>query len=514
MKTNKGKVFLVGAGPGDPGLITVRGMECIRIADVVVYDYLAPTSCLEYASKEAELIYVGKKEGYHTIPQEDINRLIIEKARQGLIVTRLKGGDPYIFGRGGEEAETLEKEGIFFEVIPGVTAAIAAPAYAGIPLTHRDYTSTLAFVTGHEAPNKANSRINWSALATGIGTLIFFMGVKNLPNITRQLVQHGMPADTPIALVRWGTTPHQITVSGTLETIVEQVEAAGLKAPAIIVVGKVVNLRNSLSWFEKRPLFGKRIVVTRARKQSSDLVKHLSDLGAECLEYPTIEVVEVSDYQSLDQAIENIKAYEWLIFTSVNGVDFFFKRLFESKRDVRCLGHLKTATVGPETAKRLLRFGLNSDILPKDYRAESILEAFSDIDLKGKKIILPRAKKARPILPEELSKMGAIVDDIATYATIQARDKTDLLLKELDDSKIDLITFTSSSTVKNFKALLPPDRFKKLLKGVPIACIGPITADTARELGFNTHVVAETSTILGLCEAILQHFPDKGSSTK
>jgi uroporphyrinogen III methyltransferase/synthase len=305
-KNRKGKVYLVGAGPGDPGLITVKGMECIRRADVVIYDYLASPTLLAYASENAELIYVGKKGGDHTLSQEGINDLIAQKAKANLIVTRLKGGDPFIFGRGAEEAQVLIAEGIPFEIVPGVTSAIAAPAYAGIPLTHRKITSTVAFVTGHEDPHKTESSIHWASLAKGVGTLVFLMGVKNLPNITQQLLQHGKPADTPVALVRWGTTARQVTVAGTLDNIVQRVREAGLKAPAIIVVGDVVKLRESMQWYEQRPLLGKKIVVTRARVQASDLIRRLADLGAECLEVPTIETMPPADWTPLDNAIENL----------------------------------------------------------------------------------------------------------------------------------------------------------------------------------------------------------------
>ena len=502
----QGKVYLVGAGPGDPGLITVKGLECIKRADVIIYDYLASATFLKYALKDAELIYVGKKGGDHTLAQEKINQLIIEKAKKGHVVTRLKGGDPFIFGRGGEEAEILFKEAIPFEVVPGVTSAIAAPAYAGIPLTHRDHTSTVAFVTGHENPNKKESSIDWSTLSKGIGTLVFFMGVKNLPYIVNQLIHHGKTAHTPIGLVRWGTTPQQVTITGTLDTIVSQATAAGFKAPAIIVVGDVVKLRKSLQWFEKRPLFGKRIVVTRAREQASDLVNSLADLGAECLECPTIKIIPADDPMPLDRAIHHISDYEWLVFTSVNGVEFFFKRLFVNNRDVRHLHKIRTATIGPATSKKLLEFGLKSDILPKDYRAESILQAFAGIDIKGKKILLPRARDARPLLPVELTRMGAYVDEIIVYHTIENHENSELLISRLEELTIDLITFTSSSTVKNFKALLPTEKFEKLIEGVTIATIGPITAATAKDLGFDVHIIAEIFSISGLCDAILQYF--------
>ena len=297
-----------------------------------------------------------------------------------------------------------------FEIVPGVTSAIAAPAYAGIPLTHRKFTSTLAFVTGHEDPLKEESSIDWSALAKGIGTIVFLMGVKNLPYITSRLISHGMHSDTPVALIRWGTTPRQITVTGTLDTIVERVEDAGLKPPAVIVVGHVVKLRKTMRWFENRPLMGRSIVVTRAREQASELVKRLSDLGAECLECPTIKVAPPDDLKPLDMAIENLSTYDWLIFTSVNGVNFFFNRLFAKNKDVRALSNVHTAVIGPATAKRLFDFGLQSDIVPESYRAESIIKAFAGKDINGKKILLPRAKEARPILPSELARMGAVVD--------------------------------------------------------------------------------------------------------
>ncbi len=506
MNRTPGKVYLIGAGPGDPGLITVKGRECIETADVIVYDYLASPTLLKYAPEQADMIYVGKKGGDHTLSQEGINDLLVEKASAGHTVARLKGGDPFIFGRGGEEAEVLIDAGIPFEIVPGVTSAIAAPAYAGIPLTHRDYTSTVAFITGHEDPTRSESRIDWASLARGIGTLVFLMGVKNLPRIVERLLENGRAPETPVALVRWGTTTKQAVVSGTLSSIVKRVQEAGLKAPAIIVVGDVVQLRDRMKWFEHRPLLGRRVVVTRAREQASDLVKQLTDLGADCLECPTIAVVPPADWAPLDQALDRILDYDWIVFTSVNGVRFFFQRLFERGMDVRALGHLKTASIGPVTAARLRDFGITSDIIPESYRAESVVAAFDRENVQGKKILLPRAEEARPVLPVELTRMGAAVDEITTYRTRQARNNADLLVRELTEGKIDMVTFTSSSTVRNFKALLPPDAdMDALMKEVTVASIGPITSDTARELGFTVHITAENYTIPGLCEAILQH---------
>jgi uroporphyrinogen III methyltransferase/synthase len=502
----RAKVYLVGAGPGDPGLITVKGQACIEAADVIIYDYLAAPALLNHARDTAEIIYVGKQAGDHTLSQDEINALIVEKCKSGATVCRLKGGDPFIFGRGGEEAEVLVAKGIPYEVVPGVTSAVAAAAYAGIPLTHRKLAATLAFVTGHEDPHKEESNIDWEALGRGIGTLVFFMGVKNLPDITQKLIANGKRPETPVALIRWGTTPGQQTVTGTLDNIAERVKEAGLKAPAIIVVGDVVQLRDSLKWFESRPLLGKRIVVTRAREQASDLVKRLTELGAECLQYPTIRVVPVDDTAPLNQGIERLGQYDWIVFTSVNGVKFFFEHLFQTGRDVRALNHLKTAAIGPVTAQKLLSYGLKSDIIPETYRAEAVVEAFQKEQMKGQRVLLPRASEARPVLPDELRNMGAEVDEIAAYRTEKVTDNGEQLVADLSAKRIDLVTFTSSSTVKNFKSLLPLETFEDLIDGLKVASIGPITTDTAVELGFEVDITAETYTIPGLCEAITRYF--------
>ena len=502
----RGKVYLVGAGPGDPDLITVKGSECLTAADVIMYDHLASAKLLKYARKDAETIYVGKQQGSHALSQDEINDLMVSKAKEGHAVVRLKGGHPFIFGRGGEEAEALAQAKIPFEIVPGISSAIAAPAYAGIPLTHRRYTASVAFVTGHEDPTKEHSAVDWSRLATGAGTLVILMGVKNLKKIAEKLIAAGRDPKTPVALVRWGTTPQQTTLVGTLGTIVAQVQAVGLKPPVAIVVGEVVKLRETLNWFEKRPLFGKAVVVTRTREQASELVVRLSALGAECLECPTIRVVSPEEWAPLDAAIDRLHTYDWLVLTSVNGVSFFFHRLFGRGKDVRALKNVRTATIGPATAKRLRDFGLNSDIVPETYRAESIVEAFKQESVNGKRVLLPRAKEARPVLPVELRKMGAVVDEIAAYQTEQAGENVDVLIKRMEEGSIDLLTFTSSSTVRNFKALLPPERFQSLIEGVRVATIGPITAETARELGFKVDITAQDYTIDGLCEAIVEHY--------
>ncbi|MDD9303729.1 MAG: uroporphyrinogen-III C-methyltransferase [Desulfobacter sp.] len=513
MNNPKGKVTLIGAGPGDPGLLTIKAKECIETADVVVYDYLASPYLLEYARKDAQIIYVGKKGGDHTLTQDKINLLLVDKAKAGLNVARLKGGDPFVFGRGGEEAQELLEYGISYEVIPGVTSAISAPAYAGIPVTHRDHTSFVSFITGHERPDKKGSRMQWDVFAKSDATLVFLMGVKNLGNIVKNLMANGKPGDTPVALVRWGTTTRQQTVTGTLDTIVQVVKEAKLKSPAIIVVGHVVSLRKELAWFDKKPLFGKRIVITRARSQASGLVSQLNRLGAQCIEIPTIKIVPPKDRTPLEKAIENLDKYEWLVLTSVNGVKYFFDTLFEKGLDVRALGHLKFACIGPVTKERLADYGIVSDILPETYRAESVVDAFANVDIQGKQILLPRAKKARTILPEELAKMGAMVDEVAAYETQLAQEGKESLIDMLKDNAIDAVTFTSSSTVSNFISLLENQDSHALLKDVTLASIGPITSDTARSLGLEPEIEASPYTIQALVNALVDHFaPDTDES--
>ncbi|MBU8910232.1 MAG: uroporphyrinogen-III C-methyltransferase [Desulfobacterales bacterium] len=501
-----GTVYLIGAGPGDPGLLTIKAKEHIETADVVVYDYLASPFLLNYARKDAQIIYVGKKGGDHTLSQNKINLLLVEKARQGLNVARLKGGDPFVFGRGGEEAQMLLSHKVPYEVVPGVTSAIAAPAYAGIPVTHRDHTSFVSFITGHEDPTKKDSSMQWDVYAKSNATLVFLMGVKNLENIVKNLIKNGKSSDTPVALVRWGTTARQKTVTGTLETIVERVRQARLKSPAIIVIGHVVSLRDELSWFDKKPLFGKRIVITRARAQASGLVSKLSKLGAHCIEIPTIHIAPPEDTAPLKESIKNIKNYDWLIFTSVNGVKFFFDTLFDMGLDVRVLGHLKFACIGPVTKERLKDYGIISDILPETYRAESVIDAFSTLEIKDKKVLLPRAKRARTILPEKLTKMGARLDEVTAYETrINDKGKEELI-SLLEKDEIDVITFTSSSTVSNFMSHLESKDAGKLLKNVITASIGPITSDTARSFDIEPDIEAKEYTIQGLVDSLLIYY--------
>jgi uroporphyrinogen III methyltransferase/synthase len=506
----KGFVYLVGAGPGDPELLTLKGKRCIEQSDVLVYDYLASKTLLRHAKEETEKIYVGKKGGDHTLSQDGINDLLVKLASQGKTVCRLKGGDPFIFGRGGEEAEVLKENNIEFEIVPGVTSAISAPAYAGIPLTHRSANSTLAIVTGHEDPLKETSSINWESLAKGIGTIVFLMGVKNISHISKKLIENGKDPKTPVGLVRWGTTPSQKTLTGNLENISLKVKENNFKAPAIIVVGDVVNYREKLKWFEqKRPLLGKKIMITRARAQASSLVESLLSLGAECIEYPTIKIVEPDDNSDLLNSIDKLKDYSWLIFTSVNGVKYFFNALFGKGLDVRSLGNVKTAVIGPATRDELKKYGLNTDVFPKTYRAESVVEAFENLQIKNKKILIPRAMEARSVLPEELKKMGAIVDEVTAYKTIPQSDKKEEILSDFLKGKIDMVTFTSSSTVKNFKAIFSEDEFQAVKEKFKAVSIGPITTDTAIELGIKPEITADEYTIDGLIDSILKLYGKK-----
>lgn len=498
----KGKVYLVGAGPGDPGLITVKGIKALNKAEVVVYDYLANPKLLSHVPPEAERIYVGKKGGSHTLSQEGINRLLVKKALEGKTVVRLKGGDPFIFGRGGEEIEALLAEDIPFEVIPGITSAFAVPAYAGIPVTHREYTSTLALITGHEAEGKEDSAIDWEALAR-IGTLIFLMGMKNLPRICENLLQNGRSPDTPVTVIQWGTTPRQRMAEGTLSNIVERVKEAGLSAPAIILVGEVARLREKFRWFETKPLFGKKVVVTRTREQASQLVEALEEAGAECIEIPTIKIVAPESFEPLDQAIQGIETFDWVIFTSQNAVKYFGERLRALGRDARSLYRTKLAVIGTATAASLAEMGLKADLIPSEFRAEGLIAAFEKMEIAGKKILLPRAEEAREILPKKLRDFGAEVKVVPAYRTVLPEESREALLSALKEG-VDLITFTSSSTAKNLFKLL--EGHESLLEGVVLASIGPITSETLKKLGHPPQIEAREYTIPGLVSAILDYF--------
>lgn len=505
-----GKVYLIGAGPGDPGLITVKGLEVLREADVVVYDYLANPGLLAEARDDAEMIYVGKKAGSHAMQQPDINALLVEKGAAGNVVARLKGGDPYVFGRGGEEALALAGAGVAFEVVPGVTAAIAAAAYAGIPVTHRGVAASLGIVTGHEDPTKPESQVDWSKVAVGTGTLAIYMGMKNLRRNVANIIAAGRDESTPVAVISWGTSPRQRCATGTLSTIADVVEREGIEAPAITIIGDVVRLRDRLQWFEKLPLFGKRIVTTRPRAQSAELQRMLQRLGAEVLVFPTIRIVPVQDYSAMDSAIGRLGEYDWLIFTSINGVRIFFDRMLEQGRDARALAACKLAAIGPATARALRDRFLDVDCVPRRYVAEEVVAALKEFDdLEGKKILLPRAGAARLVLPEELRRLGADVEEIAVYQT-EAETRTDpALLERILGADVDVITFTSSSTVQNFAEIVGDERAREISTKVACASIGPITSQTARELGMQIAVEAEEHVTAGLVRALCDHFAKK-----
>lgn len=496
-------VYLVGAGPGDPRLITVKGLECIKKADVIIYDYLVNIDLLKVARPDAEFIYVGKQGGAHTMEQDDINKLIVKKAMEDKIVTRLKGGDPYIFGRGGEEAIVLYENRIPFEVVPGITAAIATPNYAGIPVTHRDFTSTFGLITGHEDPTKDESSIDWAKISTGIGTLAFYMGIKNLPYITEQLMKYGRSKDTPVAVIRWGTTPQQKTVIGTLSTIVEKTR--NIKPPAITIVGEVVKLRDQLNWFESKPLFGKTIVVTRSREQASEFADQLYEYGAQVIEFPTIEITKPDTIQSLDEAINNIHSYNWLVFTSVNGVDAFFQRLFELGKDIRDLKGIKVCAIGPATEDAIQKYYIKVDCRPPKFVAESVVDELKKVTaIKGERFLLPRADIARSFLPEELQKLGGKVTDLVAYKTIMAHPRNINLVDKIRNGEVHIVTFTSSSTVRNFVEIIGKKDLMALNGHVQYASIGPITTQTAEEMGLRIAIKANEYTIPGLVSAILE----------
>ncbi|MFW6004994.1 MAG: uroporphyrinogen-III C-methyltransferase [Desulfonatronovibrionaceae bacterium] len=499
------KVYLIGAGPGDPGLLTVKAREILEKADVVVYDYLANKVFLNYCRDQAEIIYVGKQGGDHTVPQDKINELLVDKASQGLVVARLKGGDPYIFGRGAEEAQELLEAGMDFEVVPGVTSAVAAPAYAGIPLTHRKYASSVSFITGHEDPGKPESSHNWQSLASGTSTLVFFMGVKNLPHISARLIEHGMPRDMPAALVCWGTTCRHRSLVSTIKDIPEEAVKQNFSPPSLLVVGEVVRLRDELNWFERLPLLGRGVVVTRAREQASGLLRDLTELGACCHEFPTIKIQPFKDYTLLKQSVLELEGYDWIVFTSVNGVRFFWKQLRSMNLDARHLGTRKVAAIGPATALALEKRGIFADFVPEKYVAESVVQGLLRLGVKDSRVLIPRARVAREVLPEELKKAGARVDVVPVYETVLAQQDGQNILEGLEKGEIHYVTFTSSSTVDNFLTLVTPESLEPYVhQGLKLACIGPVTAATLEKHGLQASIMPEDYTIPGLIKALIQ----------
>lgn len=510
-KKKPGKVYIIGAGPGDAGLITLKGIECLRRADVVVYDNLVNEELLKYAPTKTRFIYAGKKGGDHTLSQDAINKLLAREALAGNTVARLKGGDPFIFGRGGEEAEVLAAAGVPFEVVPGVTSAVAVPAYAGIPLTHRALTSTVAFITGHEDPTKKKSDINWKALS-GIGTLVFLMGVKNIKQITRSLILNGKKPSTPAALIRRGTTPRQEIITGTLADIARLAQARKFPPPAILVVGKVVDLRDTLRWFDSKPLFGKGVVITRPERQADDLARLLANEGALPISFPTISIVGPPDWRKFDAAVDHLESYNWLIFTSANGVSSFFDRLRERQKDIRDLRGIKICCIGPATARQIEVRGIRVDLVPEEFIAEGILKSFALLDLAEQKILIPRASSARNILPQELKKQGATVDVVTAYQTVNSGRKKEELEGLINEGKVDIITFTSSSTVTNFVAIMGSDYV--LPPQVRIACIGPVTKAAAKKAGFKIDIEQQEYTMEGMVQSLIDYMKGNSSAAK
>lgn len=496
-----GKVYLVGAGPGDYKLITLKGLECIRKADVIVYDRLANVKYLEEAKKDCIFINVGKASSNHMLPQDDINRLIADKALEGKIVVRLKGGDPYVFGRGGEEAELLRSENIEFEVVPGITSPIGGLCYAGIPITHRDHASSFHVITGHPRKDgKETKEINWNALANVKGTLVFLMGIANLKNISENLIKEGKDKNTPVAFISWATRPNQRVVTATLENAHEVAIKENVKPPTLIVVGSVVNLREKLNFFEEKPLFGKNIVVTRCRTQSSALAEKISEMGGNSIEIPTIKIQKVEDNKELEVEIDKIKDYTYILFSSKNAVDIFFDKLNEKGYDSRVLCNSKICAVGGETAKAIKSRGIIADIVPQKYVAEGLYEELKDIINENDKILIPRAKKARDFLINKLSEK-CYIKEIITYESVIDNDKKDLALEVIEDENVDYITFASSSTVKNFITLIGEENLQQL-KNKNIISIGPITSKTIEEYGLEVYKEAEVATIDSMIDAI------------
>lgn len=516
LQSTPGTVYLVGAGPGDPLLLTLRGAQLLALAEVVVYDALVNAALLEHCPR-AQLIYVGKKAAEHTLSQEQINNLLIEQAMAGRRVVRLKGGDPFIFGRGGEECEALHAAGIPFEVVPGITAAIAAPAYAGIPVTHRDLNSSFTFITGHEkeedyrdpsalgrAPAAGSSDVDWSVLAK-LPCLAFYMGVKSLPRICARLIEHGMDPQTPAAIIHRGTLPQQRTVVSTVADLPQRAAEVKMMPPALTIIGRVVRLRNVMNWYETRPLFGQTILITRTRRQAGELSRRLGELGAAIMEAPTIELSLPADPAEVDQALLRAGDYDWIIFTSVNGVRFARDRLRDLNQDVRLFGNAKLAAIGVATAEAIWReLSLKVDLCPDSFVAEALADALLlRGEVSGKRFLLLRADIARPILREKLLQGDAAeVRDVPIYQTLPAGQLPPGVIDALDQGQVNWITFTSSSTARNFIQLLGPD-YQRRIRSARIASIGPITTATLRGLGIEPAVQAQVFNLDGLVAAIL-----------
>ncbi|QQY79549.1 uroporphyrinogen III methyltransferase/synthase [Keratinibaculum paraultunense] len=496
----KGKVYLVGAGPGDDSLITLKGLKCIKKADVIIYDRLINNNLLKESKKNCKFIYVGKKSKKHIKTQDEINEIIYREALEGKIVVRLKGGDPYVFGRGGEEGEYLAKRNIPFEIVPGVTSAIGGLAYAGIPITHRNYASSFHVITGHLKDE--NDKLNWEVLASLDGTIVFLMGISNLENISKNLIENGKDKNTPVAIVSWATMPYQKVVEGNLSNIYEKAMKYNIVPPSIIVIGNVVKLRKNLNFFERKILFGETIIVTRAREQKKEFVDKLREFGATTYEFPTIKIDEITPNIELENAIENIEQYTYLLLTSVNGVNIFFKKLFSLGYDSRKLGGLKIGVIGSKTAKAMERYGIKPDFIPKEYVSEFLTKYLKNVLTTKDKVLLPRAKNSRSYLVEELSKI-CDVDEIKIYNTVKGTDKAEELVDFLKDKKEFYLTFTSPSTFNNFVEILG-DNSQNILKRGKILSIGPVTSKVIREGGHEVYGEARKHTIEGIIDLLIK----------
>ncbi len=509
-----GVVYLVGAGPGDPGLITRRGAELLAQADVIVHDHLASARLLELAPPSAEVYCVGKSSGHCTMSQESIERLLIDHARLGKRVVRLKGGDPLVFGRGAEEAASLHTAGIRHEIVPGVTAGVGATAYAGIPVTHRAVASAAAFVTGHADPYAPDGpgSLDWHALARFPGTLVIYMGVTHLESICKTLIDHGRPRDEPAAVIEWGSTPRQRTQVATLATLAERAREMRLAPPALLVVGAVAALRDELAWFEHRPLFGQRIVVTRPNNEAARARVDLEELGAEVLLAPTVLIQPIADLRPLDAAIERIHEYDWIVFASANGVTHFLERLFERGLDARALGRAKIAAIGPATARALESFHLRPDLIPDDFRSEGLAEALRERS-RGGKVLLLRADRGRDVLERELGQ-AAEVDQVAVYQNLNALSLPDDVISGIMAGAIDWVTLTSSAIAGRFIELLPEAARARLGDPVRLASLSSITSETVRRLGFAPHAEAAEPTWPGLVQALVEAISRERSSSR
>jgi uroporphyrinogen III methyltransferase / synthase len=497
-----GKVYIIGAGPGDYRLLTLKAVEAIKKSDVIVFDRLVDSKVLSFASDNAEFVYVGKQPELHQVPQKEINKILIKYANEGKTVSRVKGGDPFLFGRGGEECEFLQKHGVQYEVVPGVTSAIAVPAYCGIPVTHRDYSSSLHIITGHNSADKDDSICDYETLAKLEGTLVFLMGVKNIDQICFGLLKYGKNADTPVAIIENGTSPKQRILTGTLENIVEKSANAEVKSPSVIVVGDVVKLGEKLAWYGKGALSGKRIVVTRPAAQSDSLVKGLEEQGAHVIEFPVIKISEVEDYRPLHIALENIHEYSWVVFTSTNGVNMFYKQMHELKKDIRLLNGLKLAVVGSATNESLQKKGLYADFIPEKFSTADLLEGLIKLVGQEEKILIINSEIASHELSDGLKANGISFDDISVYTikenVLEAAD----LIYQLDSNNIDFVTFTSPSSVKAFASIIGSEKIRKL--SARLVCIGPVTAKAAIEIGIEVTGTAEEYIVDGIIKKLIE----------